>query len=298
MTRRSGFTLIELLCVVAIIAILIALLLPAIQSAREIARRVQCANNLMQLGIGVGNYTSTHSVFPPGVVNDQGPILNLPHGYHHSWVVQILPFIGQNNVYRRLDFRQGVYAPGNATAVGVKIATLLCPADGTRGPTSYAGCHHDVDAPIAADNHGVLYLNSRVRYDDVPDGPACTILVGEFRMGGPSLGWASGTRSTLRNTGHALNARDSVAGAIGRPFASFAYPNSSGPMEYEAVERLAGDGLWPIELTGGFSSNHGTTTNFLFCDGSVRSLKASIDRHIYQLLGNRDDGELISDGSF
>jgi len=289
--------MIELLFVVAIIALLIALLLPAIQSARETARRAQCTNNLMQLGIGMGNYASTHSVFPPGVVNDKGPILNLPHGYHHSWVVQILPFIGQDNVYRRFDFRQGVYEPANDTAVGVKIAILLCPASPVRTfAINYAGCHHDVDAPIAADNHGVLYLNSRVRYDDVPDGPAYTILLGEIRAGGPTLGWASGTRSTLRNTGQPLNAPDPLAGAIGRPYTPVA--NSRGPIEYEAVERLAGDGLWPIALTGGFSSWHPSTSNFLFCDGSVRLLKASINGRVYQLLGNRDDGEPISDAAF
>ena len=175
--------------------------------SRDGAAMAQCTNNLLQLGIGMGNYASTHSVFPPGVVNDKGPILNLPHGYHHSWVVQILPFIGQDNVYRRIDLRRGVYESANATAVAVMINTLHCPSQFRSGPTSYAGCHHDVDAPIADDNHGVLYLNSRVRYDDVPDGPAYTILIGEFRMVGPSLGWASGTRSTLRNTGYPLNAR-------------------------------------------------------------------------------------------
>ena len=91
--RRPGFTLIEMMIGVSIIVVLIALLLPAIQAAREAARRAQCANNLMQLGIAMGSYISTHSVFPPGVVNDTGPIRNLPEGYHHSWVVQILPFI-------------------------------------------------------------------------------------------------------------------------------------------------------------------------------------------------------------
>ena len=75
MRRRRAFTLIELLIVVGIIAVLIALLLPAIQSAREQARRAQCINNLLQLGIAMGNYASTHSVLPPGVVNDKGPIV-------------------------------------------------------------------------------------------------------------------------------------------------------------------------------------------------------------------------------
>ena len=72
---------------------------------REAARRAQCSNNLMQLGIGMASYVSTHSVLPPGVVNDKGPIENLPVGYHHSWVVQILPFIGAGNTYNHLDLR-------------------------------------------------------------------------------------------------------------------------------------------------------------------------------------------------
>jgi len=289
--------MIELLIVMAIIAVLIALLLPAIQSSREGARRGQCANNLMQLGIALGNYASTHSVFPPGVVNDKGPIENLPNGYHYSWIVQILPFIGQDNVYRRFNLYESVYEPCNDTAVGVSISTLLCPSDSrTHAASNYAGCHHDVDAPIAADNHGVLYLNSRVRYDDIPDGPARTILLGEIRGGGPTLGWASGTRSTLRNTGYPLNAPELLIPPISN--VRLPSPQRNGPIEYGAIEQLAADGQWPVQLTGGFSSNHGIGANFLFCDGSVRVVGVSINRGVYQLLGNRDDGEPISDDSF
>src|SRR4051794_30989678 len=103
MSRRPAFTLIELLVVIAIIAILIALLLPAIQSSREMARRVQCSNNLLQLGVALGHYASTHQVLPPGVVNQTGPILNLPNGYHVGWAVQILPFLEQKSVHRRFN---------------------------------------------------------------------------------------------------------------------------------------------------------------------------------------------------
>jgi prepilin-type processing-associated H-X9-DG protein len=287
----------ELMFVVAIIALLIALLLPAIQSSRETARQAQCANNLMQLGIAMGNYASTHSVFPPGVVNDTGPIINLPNGYHHNWVVQILPFIGQDNVYRRFDFRHGVYEPSNDTAVSVKIATLICPSQRTPSATSYAGCHHDVDAPIAADNHGVLYLNSRIRPDDIPDGSAHTILLGEIKAGGATLNWASGTRATLRNTGYPLNAHDPLTVLTSNPLVLPA-SQRNGPEEYEAVEALAHDGLWPLQRTGGFSSWHTSTSNFLFCDGAVRSVTASINRRVYQFLGNRDDGQPVSDDSY
>ena len=128
MHRRRGVTLLELLIVIAIIGVLVALLLPAIQSVREHARRAQCVNNLLQLGIAMGNYASTHSVLPPGVVNDKGPIVSLPEGYHHGWTVQILPFIGQDNVYRRFDLEESVYAPSNETARSVVISTFLCPS--------------------------------------------------------------------------------------------------------------------------------------------------------------------------
>ena len=89
--RLGGFTLIELLVVIAIIAVLIALLLPAVQAAREAARRAQCCNNLMQLGIAIQNYESSHKMLPPGVVNLTGPILDQPKGYHFGWLVQVLP---------------------------------------------------------------------------------------------------------------------------------------------------------------------------------------------------------------
>ncbi len=226
MRRRPGFTLLELTIVVSMIAILIALLLPAVQAAREAARRSQCANNLMQLGIAMGSYVSTHSVLPPGVVNASGPIRNLPEGYHHGWVVQILPFIGQQNLYNHFDLNESVYDPANDTATGIKIATLICPSDGRRGPVNYAGCHHDALAPIASDNQGVLYLNSKVRFDEINDGRAYTILLGEIRHGGATLGWGSGTHSTLRNTAAApLNPSTNRLGA-GQPDRNMARYNT------------------------------------------------------------------------
>lgn len=297
MRRRFGFTLIELLVVVGIIAILVGLLLPAIQSARESVRRAHCANNLMQLGVALGSYAGAHRAFPPGVVNETGPIRNLPFGYHHSWVVQILPFIGQANLYQHVDLRESVYDPSNDTVAEFTIATLHCPSANSRGP-NYAGCHHDVQAPIAADNHGVLYLNSRVSYHDITDGPAYTILLGEIESAGPSLGWVSGTRSTLRNTGQPLNEHDSA----GSPAAGAAIPagldSSSRSEALEIVQALAEDGSWPVELTGGFASAHSILSNFLFCDGSVRTVKQTIARAVYRLLGNRADGEMIGSDEY
>jgi prepilin-type N-terminal cleavage/methylation domain-containing protein/prepilin-type processing-associated H-X9-DG protein len=294
MSRRRAFTLIELLIVVGIIAVLIALLLPAIQAAREQARRTQCVNNLLQLGLAMGNYASTHSVLPPGVVNDKGPILSVPTGYHHGWAVQILPFIGQNNIYNRFNIQESVYAASNMTARNVHIGTFLCPSDGRPGPLSYAGCHHDVEAPIAADNHGVLYLNSHVGFDDINDGTSQTILLGELRQNGgsPSLGWASGTNSTLRNTGHPLNDPSSLATVFQNS------PQLSDAEKFAAITQMAEEGAVTVGFVGGFSSQHPQGANFAFCDGAVRYVKSSIDRRVFQLLGHRADGEPISDDAF
>ncbi len=125
---HRGFTLIELLVVIAIISVLMALLLPAVQAAREAARRLQCTNNLMQLGIAAKSYENAHETLPSGVVNPTGPIVDAPAGYHFSWIVQLLPYLDQRPVYNHIDFRVGVYGPENGTSRGVLLRTLLCPS--------------------------------------------------------------------------------------------------------------------------------------------------------------------------
>jgi prepilin-type N-terminal cleavage/methylation domain-containing protein/prepilin-type processing-associated H-X9-DG protein len=294
MNRARGFTLIEMMMVVMIIAILIALLLPAVQTSREGARMTQCRNNLLQLGIALGNYASTHGVLPPGVVEDKGPISNLPVGYHVGWAVQILPFLEEGNLYRRVDFRQGVYAPASATALATQIKNFLCPSDWTAGPMSYMGCHHDVEAPIDADDHGVLFRNSHVAYDDIRDGPAYTILLGEARHS-TSAGWAPGTRDTLRNTGHPINAPDPLIAP--RP-ARLWSPLPPAPPDPGGVETLVQGGLLPMSHVGGFSSWHPGGAHFLLCDGSARFVKETIDLLVLRRLGNRADGDLIGDDQF
>jgi prepilin-type N-terminal cleavage/methylation domain-containing protein/prepilin-type processing-associated H-X9-DG protein len=288
MNGRAGFTLVEMLMVLMVIGIIVGLLLPAIQSAREVAQRNQCEQHLLQLGIALGNYASTHRVFPPGVVDVKGPISNRPKGYHVGWAVQILPFIEQNNIYRHIDFRRGVYDRVNSTAVSAWLEVFHCPSSWSAGGMSYAGCHHDVEAPIDANDHGVLFLNSHVGYDDITDGPAYTILLGETQ-GGPALGWAPGTRDTLRNTGIPINAPEPLITLSNLPAAT---PGA----QRKEMEELSDNGLVPVPLpgyVGGFSSYHEFGANFLFCDGSVHFLRPSIEPRVYRCLGYRSDGEVI-----
>ncbi len=288
----AAFTMIELLIVIGIIAILIALLLPAIQSAREQARRIQCTKNLMQIGVALGNYASTHKVFPPGVVNDKGPITNLPKGYHFGWAVQILPFLEQPAIYREFDFNQSVYAPRNDTARSHRSQSFLCPSDPTYGITSYAACHHDVEAAIDRDNHGVFFLNSRISYDDLSDGPACTIFVGEMRTP-PGLGWAIGTSASLRNAGTPINSADPLSSLISTP--GLRNPMAIDPA---VIKSLIDAGLVPPMFVGGYRSYHPGGANFLFGDGSVRFLKERMSQSVYRSLAHRADGNLISDDEF
>ena len=216
MTKVSGtrgrvaraFTLVELLVVIAIIGILVGLLLPAVQQARSIARRVSCQNNLVQLMMAVNQYEMAHRVYPPGTIAAAGPILNVPQGYHHSWITQILPYIEKNNVYQQIDRSVSVYNAKNAAVRRLRIPLLHCPGSriGVGGYSSYAGLHHDVEAPIDVSNNGVLFLNSRVRYEDISDGASYTFHLGEKVTELGDLGWMSGTRATLRNTGTTLNA--------------------------------------------------------------------------------------------
>ncbi|MDX1927578.1 MAG: DUF1559 domain-containing protein [Pirellulaceae bacterium] len=200
---QSAFTLVELLVVIAIIGILVGLLLPAVQAAREAARRAQCSNNLLQFGIALHNYEMAHRKLPPGTVDTQGPIVHLPIGYHHSWIVQILPMLDERVAYGSIKHSQSIYSPANIPVRMYSFGILHCPSDRmySSAHSNYAGVHDSREVPIDISNNGVLFLNSAVRFDDIVDGAAHTIFVGEKFSDTSELGWASGTRSTLRNTG-------------------------------------------------------------------------------------------------
>src|SRR5262245_22562282 len=205
--ERKAFTLVELLVVIAIIGILVSLLLPAIQSSRESARRATCTNQMRQLVMAVLDYEMAHEHIPAGTINPSGPIRNLPTGQHISWIAQILPYIEETALYDNLDLSLSAYSPKNDRARQTTIRLLICPSNpsGELPYTSYAGCHNDKEAPIDTDNMGVLFLNSHITRDDLKDGAAYTLFLGEKEVDDYDLGWLSGTRGTLRNTGWPLN---------------------------------------------------------------------------------------------
>ncbi len=317
MNRRGrgsrGFTLIELLVVIAIIAVLIALLLPAVQASREAARRCQCVNNLMQLGIAAKNYENAFESLPSGVVNPAGPIVDAPKGYHFNWISQLLPYLDAKPVYRRLDFNKDLYLPENGTARSILMSSLLCPSatgavragrtapsppvGGDPAQTNYAACHNDTETPIDAKNNGVFYLNSRTRYEDIEDGTSQTIFFGEKSIDDTELGWASGTRATLRNAGWIINgvARGVVAPPVRADEAEVEEDGAAPAKPKAAASNI---GVPPAPVVGGFGSRHPGGSNFGFGDGSVRFLKNTITPRVFQRLANRADGDLINSDQY
>jgi len=280
--RRRAFTLIELLVVIAIIAILIALLLPAVQQAREAARRAQCKNNLIQIGLALQNYHAAHRVLPPGCVNDTGPVVNNGQGYHIGWLAQILPYLDERNLYQQFDFKLTAY---QQQIPKVSMPVFDCASRPSNGGCDYAGCHHDTEAPIDVDNNGVLFLNSSVRLRDVTDGRAHTIFVGEADNVSGSLWWA-GTRDSLRNAGTAIGGAESAA--------AYAAQLREYSGEDEPAENVTDDAAAQL-LVGGFGGPHNGGALFSFGDGAVMLISAEIDNTIFRHLANRHDGQVVGE---
>ena len=330
--RSSGFTLIELLVVIAIIAMLIALLLPAVQQAREAARRTQCKNNLMQIGLALNNYAHAHGRLPPGTSNPTGPIVSKEPAsattmfaagpalgsppvtpspqtatdYHMNWIVQILPYLEQKNVYQHVDFTKSVYSPENQPVRARILVNVRCPSDPGQafgstgaGANNYCGVHNDFETPIDVNQNGVLFLNSSIRHDQITDGSSSTLYVAEVRsQRGTDLGWMSGTRSTLRNmvvqtlapetrevTGYKTHFLPTQAIAGSGKYSGIYGPDSE-------IPNAPTDGS---EFVGGFSSMHVGGFQAVFADGSVRFLAQNTDSRILRNLAHRSDGEMLGE---
>ena len=305
----GGFTLVELLVVIAIIGILIALLLPAVQAAREAARRTQCANNLVQLGLAVQHYEMANGFYPSGTMNATGPVLSQPRGYHHSWITQILPYFEQQNKFTAIDWTVGVYHKNNGAVRPLHIRTLECPSSATSraGISSYAAVHNDVEAPIDANNNGVFFLNSRIRYEDITDGATHTAFIGEKLCPGNDLGWMSGTRATLRNMGSALNSGRAAA-RLSRGMTSDLTNKTSEDAQLDELLDTdpdptpdpgspAGKPVKPLgpEWVGTFESDHPGVIMVAWGDGSVRAISFTTAPALLRQYAHRADGQLINE---
>lgn len=186
-TKNQAFTLVELLVVIAIIGILVALLLPAVQKAREAASRLSCVNQLKQLGLATLNYESSNRKFPPGIVDDD----DNAQVALHSGFVYLLPYFEETALHDAYDFGSDWQSASNQAVAQNRLTGLQCPSNNSEvvqdggfsgAPTDYAFCKGDVAYFCAArnrDQRGVFDVNSATRHRDIADGNSKTIALGE-----------------------------------------------------------------------------------------------------------------------
>lgn len=308
--RRYGFTLIELLVVIAIIGVLVALLLPAVQAAREAARRMECSNNLRQLGVAMHNYHDSMRSFPPGfmAVNHLGEVSG---GW--GWVVFIMPYLEQSPLRDKLSpttykLSQIVEDPVLLAMLQTQISVLRCPSTivgklrefhggGQMVATgNYTCCRGFYDLKgtmhLKRENNGMFYARSALGFADIMDGTSNTIAIGE---------------RTVFNA----NAADPLK-----------WPSWCGPGGLGIGSTVSSSVAHPLNhptIIHGFSSQHPNGAGFCFADGSVHFISESIEFNnagldctnsgdpvefkqaarrgelgIYQLLGVRNDGQPIT----
>jgi prepilin-type N-terminal cleavage/methylation domain-containing protein/prepilin-type processing-associated H-X9-DG protein len=319
---RRGFTLIELLVVIAIIAVLIGLLLPAVQAAREAARRMQCSNNLKQIGLALANYEGALGVYPPGRTS-----------WPNVWssLAQMLPYMEGSNQFNSLNFNYppvdltssgGLTNAPNTTGVGTTIRVFLCPSDSkdrvdpSFGPNNYVadagtGTLNGGSFKVTAGSplpDGVFYDTSAVRVADITDGLSRTIAFSETTKG---TSQDSTTPTPLDpNNQFVITAAASItpatcaavaswSGDRGREWARgsfilasynhFYTPNSPSP-DCSNTGRAAA-------ITAA-RSRHPGGVNALFCDGHVQFVKNSVNLTPWQALSTRRGGEVVSDSDY
>ncbi|MFO0958556.1 MAG: DUF1559 domain-containing protein [Isosphaeraceae bacterium] len=289
MARRRGFTLIELLVVIAIIGVLIALLLPAVQQAREAARRIQCTNNLKQLGIALHNYHDTHSALPPGYIYRLG----YPVG-GFGWASMILPQLEQGAIHASINFSLAAWTSANSTACASRLGSFQCPTDytTTRGylerdgfryaHSSYVGSFGpgDMDA-TPEDRRGLFSRNSRTTFADVTDGLSQTLMAGER---------TNAVYVTVIGSSDHFDLETVWPGAIKEePVDDHAHTTL-----FQALSFINSPGFDDLQSM----SFHPGGSNYLFGDGSVKYLKLSLNPGVYQALGSRAGGEVVGSDSY
>ena len=285
-----GFTLVELLVVIAIIGILVGLLMPAVQAARESVRRMRCSNNLKQIGLGLLNYESTTKRLPAGGIQS-----NFISGF-----ASILPYLEQGNIYQQYDFNLYYTDPKNVAVSKQNVSTYLCPS--TSMPREVPA-NSSISSGVAVEvgsastyllNEGTnqymsecdgafpaiydSYRNKHLRITDFTDGTSNTLAVGETTYDFPMYLWSSTLPAPLGGAVRWGTARWIVG-----------YPRVG-----------MGTTLFPlnakrVSITGGFTSQHAGGINFALMDGSVHFVSNSTDPIVLNASSTRAKGEVVVD---
>ena len=323
--RRDGFTLIELLVVIAIIGVLIALLLPAVQAAREAARRAQCLNNLKQIGLALHNYESAIGTFP------MGRIATLSNGaldstsYAYSQFARILPFIESTTLGAALNFNLPQNDPGNTTVAAARLAFLICPSDPTglvpdgQAQTNYRAnegtslvmWYGATDVPpvntgMPAPN-GMFFANAAYRLAEVIDGTSNTAAFSEHLTGDFNQNLSTEQADTYRPGTYPSTADQAILDCKSMDITNLAlqgYSNVGAPWIYgyhsttsywHSAPPFARSCMFPPKrIMTTANSGHAGSVNLLMADGSVRAVRGSIDLTTWRALGTRNGKEVLS----
>jgi len=299
--KKVGFTLVELLTVIAIIGVLASLLLPAIQAAREAARRLQCTSSIRQIGIALTNFEYSYKRYPPGCSRPATLAIN----QRLLWSGHILPFLEQANIRESIDLNKEWNDPtsNNPQALLVQLPIFRCPSgnapvrfdhDGVvRVPCNYLACVSGLNnretgsSRIIDDSEqdGMFYTDSRTKHASVGDGTSQTILVGEAlfleTVTGPDF------NSNPQLVDHWSVGSPTIGpGELSEAFGSTACRINAWVLKpQEFIEE--------IEL--GFSSRHLGGAHLVFADGHTDFISDSIDRDTWSAMGTRFNADLVSD---
>jgi prepilin-type N-terminal cleavage/methylation domain-containing protein len=294
--KRSAFTLVELLVVIAVIGILVALLLPAVQAAREAGRRTQCANNLKQFGLAVLNYHDTLGSFPPGRWGGSGGRVFSAHGL-------LLPLLEQDNVQRLIDFTKFWDSPENTAARAAHVPVFLCPSEPTSQlPPGWAGTNYEpCEGSDTTMRNGVINHNSRTRLADILDGTSNTACFSE-RMLGDWSNAAVTERTDIFWPGVIPTSQDDAVricrqldisnlkfqrvSNLGAPWLAGTADHFTGYL-HVAPPNDRSCHFPPGQSSRTSSSAHPNGVYLLRCDGSVGFISESIDLAAWRTIGSR-----------
>jgi prepilin-type N-terminal cleavage/methylation domain-containing protein/prepilin-type processing-associated H-X9-DG protein len=321
--NRRGFTLVELLVVIAIIGILVALLLPAVQAAREAARRMSCGNNLKQIGLALHNYHDTFGSFPPGAIHPGGMTSD-------SWSIhaRLLPFLEQENLQDLIDWQLPYGAQGEVTQT--RVDTYLCPSDpGDRERPDGAIAHYPVtyganmgtwfifDPNSQSGGDGLVYPNSRTGLRDVLDGTSTTLAFAEvkawnpyLRDGGnpgasnaplPAADGITGLGGNFKpNSGHTewVDGRVHQTGFTGTFTPNALVPHTTAGEAYDVDFNSSREGKTANQLTYAAvtsRSYHPGGVQVALADGSARFVSEDIQLTTWRALITRAGGDVVAD---